>query len=186
VKIYTKTGDRGETSLFGGDRVSKDDDRVAAYGDVDELNACLGVARAFVMDDELSAVLGTIQSCLFGVGAELATPIERHATLPSRVVDARDAEGLEAIIDRLEERLPPLKTFILPFGDRGAALLHLSRTVCRRAERSVVTLSRRQRVRDEVLTYLNRLGDLLFVLAREVNRAAGVADIPWVDRSRKE
>lgn len=188
MKIYTKTGDTGETGLYGGSRVSKDDARVEAYGAVDELNCALGAARAALAPDDssLDALLGRVQSELFDLGAELATPPERMGTpLGARVPLASEARiaALEAEIDRVEESLAPLKTFILPGGTPAAAALHVARGVCRRAERRVVALARADTVRPEVLRYLNRLSDLLFVLARYANHSTGVPDVPWTSKT---
>jgi cob(I)alamin adenosyltransferase len=181
VRIYTKTGDAGETGLFGGDRVPKDHGRVAAYGDVDELNAVLGLARALEPADFEDALLEAVQRDLFTVGAELATPdaalLDR--TLSGPPIDDAAVARLERAIDRLETALPPLKQFILPVGPPKTAALHVARTVCRRAERGVVGLAHDTTVSPAILRYLNRLSDLLFVLARAANAHAGVADTPW-------
>jgi cob(I)alamin adenosyltransferase len=178
VKIYTRTGDAGETSLFDGTRVSKADSRVDAYGDVDELNAWLGLARAAGLDPDLDQPLVRIQQDLFALGAQLADPGERIA---ERVVKASLTDGdvgrLESLIDRLEAELPPLRRFILAGGAQAGAALHVARTVCRRAERRMVSLTPTP---DAVLIkYVNRLSDLLFVLARVANHRAGVPEIEW-------
>jgi cob(I)alamin adenosyltransferase len=179
VKIYTKTGDAGETSLFDNSRVSKADARVDAYGEVDELNATLGAARAAGVDDDLAGVLETIQKELFAVGARLADPARRIAGRVSKAaVQAADVERLEQTIDRLESELEPLRRFILPGGALPGALLHVGRTICRRAERRVVSLVPGA-VEPVVIVYLNRLSDLLFVMARAANRRAGVAETEW-------
>ncbi len=183
MKIYTKTGDDGQTGLFGGGRVAKDDTRIEAYGTVDELNAAVGVVRSSRLPADIDAVLVAIQNDLFVAGAELATPAESLNKLDKRSdrLGQRHIERLEAAIDRFEERLAPLTQFILPGGDSAAAALHFARTVCRRAERRVVSLQRDQAdaVSDNVLVYLNRLGDLLFVLARAAGAAAGVNEVAW-------
>ncbi|HEV3343201.1 MAG TPA: cob(I)yrinic acid a,c-diamide adenosyltransferase, partial [Pirellulales bacterium] len=168
MKIYTKTGDAGETGLFGGPRVFKDDPRVEAYGDVDELNAVLGLVRCEAIESRIDQLLARIQNELFDLGAELASP-EPDRVGTKRVATAQ-VGALESAIDEYEAGLPPLKTFILPGGVRAAALLHLARTVCRRAERRVVALGRREPISAEVVIYLNRLSDLLFVLSRAVNQ----------------
>ena len=178
MKIYTRTGDAGETSLFGGTRVSKADSRVDAYGEVDELNAWLGLARAAGLDPDLDQPLVRIQQDLFALGAQLADPGERIA---ERVVKASltesDVGRLESLIDRLESELPPLRRFILAGGAHAGAALHVARTVCRRAERRMVSLTPAP---DAVLIkYVNRLSDLLFVLARVANHRAGVPEIEW-------
>jgi len=179
VKIYTKTGDTGETSLFDKTRVSKADPRVEAYGEVDELNACLGAARAARLDADLTAVLEQIQSELFAVGARLADPSSRIAARVEKVtVSNAEVEQLEALIDRLDAQLPPLRRFILPGGSTAGALLHLARTVCRRAERRVVGLGA-EAVDPVIVTYLNRLSDLLFVMARVANHRAGTTEVEW-------
>lgn len=184
MKIYTKTGDSGETGLFGGGRVSKSSMRVDAYGEIDELNSVIGLARTEPIDGTLDALFARVQSALFDLGAELATPKDSKATLGiPRIGDAEVLE-LELAIDRAESELSPLKTFVLPGGCRAAAYLHLGRTVCRRAERRLVALREQEDVRDECVKYLNRLSDALFVLARLANHRAGVADVPWVGRDR--
>lgn len=177
MKIYTKTGDAGETSLFDNTRVSKADPRVDAYGEVDELNACLGAARAAGLDAELSALLEEIQRELFAIGARLADPSRRIAARVTKadVVDTQVAR-LEGAIDRLEGELPPLRRFILPGGAVPGSLLHLARTVCRRAERRVIALSA---VDPILVIYLNRLSDLLFVMARAANHRSGVPETEW-------
>ena len=183
MKIYTKTGDEGETSLFGGMRVPKDAARVRAYGDVDELNAAIGVAMALEPHEFESALLQTIQRDLFTVGAELATPdpAKMHKALnrSGAAIGGSDVAALEDVIDKHEAKLKPLKNFILPGGTPKAAAFHLARTVCRRAERSVVTLSRDEQINRGIIQYLNRLSDLLFVLARAVNQQTGQPDIAW-------
>lgn len=186
VKIYTKRGDTGQTDLFGGNRVRKDALRVAAYGDVDELNATIGVAAASGCDDLLLGWLRQIQSALFDLGASLATPDPDHRMKVGVLgVGDRDTERLEQWIDGLEDGLEPLKTFILPGGSPSAAAFHVSRTVCRRAERSVVMLAGTpgESVEQSSLRYLNRLSDLLFVMARHENRRLGVSDVAWMLRS---
>lgn len=185
MKIYTKRGDRGETDLFGGERVGKDALRVAAYGEVDELNATIGVAAAGGCDPALSAFLATIQSALFDLGASLATPDPAHrAKAGVNGVRPADIDQLEDLIDRLEEGLEPLKTFILPGGSPAAASFHVARTVCRRAERCVVRLAGlpEESVEEASVRYLNRLSDLLFVMARHENARLGVPDVAWVAR----
>lgn len=185
MKIYTRTGDQGDTGLFGGGRVPKDHARVDAYGEVDELNAVLGLTVAGLQtegQDELARRVQSIQADLFTLGANLATPApedggRRNDYIPE-LPTARVAE-MEAWIDDAETELEPLRAFILPGGTQAAALLHLARTVCRRAERRVIHLAREARIEPEVVVYLNRLSDLLFTLARLSNRRAGVPDVPW-------
>jgi cob(I)alamin adenosyltransferase len=159
--------------------VSKADARVAAYGDVDELNATIGLARTEPLGDDVDTLLQTIQSRLFDVGAELATMPEKKDKLSLPTISEDDVVALERAIDRAEEELTPLATFILPGGTRGAACLHVARTVCRRAERHICALAAGEPVRDEILRYVNRLSDLLFVLARLANAREGVSDVPW-------
>lgn len=180
-RIYTRTGDEGETGLFGGGRVPKSDLRVAAYGEVDELNASLGWVRTRLPepDDGLDTQLATLQGDLFVLGAHLATPpgARTGQHLPP-LPRSRPAE-LERWIDRAEEELDPLRSFILPGGSEAGAALHLARTVCRRAERAVVALARTSEVDATILVYLNRLSDLLFDFARLVNHRAGAPETPW-------
>lgn len=179
MKIYTRTGDTGQTSLFDNSRVSKADARVDAYGEVDELNACLGAVRAAGLDAELDAAVQVIQKELFAVGARLADPSQRIAgRVTKAAVSDADVERLEQTIDRLEGELAPLRRFILPGGVMAGALLHMGRTICRRAERRVVGLGA-DAVDPLVVIYLNRLSDLLFVMARSVNHRAGVPETEW-------
>lgn len=179
MKIYTKTGDRGETSLFDGTRVAKTDPRVAAYGDVDELQAALGMCAAQGAGAECAEMIVAIQRDLFALGARLADPSHRIAARVSKiVVDDASVARLEGWIDRLEATLPALRHFILAGGTPAGAALHLARTVCRRAERAVLALGA-DAVEPAILTYLNRLSDLLFVMARAVNHRAGVSETEW-------
>lgn len=183
MKIYTKTGDEGKTSLFGGKRVSKDSPRVEAYGAVDELNAILGVVMTHMDDEDLHERLLTVQEELFVIGADLATPNEEEgggkaASWVPRM-SAESVENLENWIDEAQSELTPMKSFILPGGVPAAAHLHHARTVCRRTERRVVALEQWESAGDLVRIYLNRLSDLLFVWARLTNQRAGVADKPW-------
>ena len=179
VRIYTKTGDSGETSLFDKSRVPKSHPRVEAYGDVDELNACLGAARAAGADPDLDAALETIQRQLFAVGSRLADPAARIAArVEKAIVQPADIERLETWIDSFEQALPPLRKFILPGGSVCGAWLHLSRTVCRRAERRVVGLGEAA-VEPIVVVYLNRLSDLLFVMARTASHRQGSPEAEW-------
>jgi cob(I)alamin adenosyltransferase len=179
VKVYTKTGDGGETSLLGGARVPKDHRRVAAYGDVDETNAAIGAVRALA-PAPLAPLLSGVQRDLFAIGAQLADPARKVAAKRAKAaVTASHVRRLEKAIDAREARLPPLRTFVLPGGTPTAALLHQARTVCRRAERSVVTLAREEDVDPRVVVYLNRLSDLLFVLARSENQRAGLDEPRW-------
>ena len=178
MKIYTKTGDAGETGLFAGGRVAKDNLRVETYGAVDELNAVIGLART-AAEGELDAALARISSELFSLGADLATPLDAATAWIVRVDDTLTAR-LEGEIDRFETELPPLTNFILPGGAPVAAQLHLARTVCRRAERRAVQLARAEPLNDAALRYLNRLSDWLFVAARLANHRAGRPDEPWI------
>ena len=177
MKIYTKTGDSGETGLFGGPRVRKDHPRIAAYGDIDELNAAIALARSASLPPEIDRLLERIQHELFAVGAELATPDPvAHRT---RWIGTSHIQQLEQDIDRWESTLPPLRTFILPGGSPGSAQIHLSRCICRRAERQIVALAAMESISADLVIYVNRLSDLLFVLARVANHEAGIADVPW-------
>jgi cob(I)alamin adenosyltransferase len=175
MKIYTRTGDAGETSLFGGARVRKDDARIEAYGTVDELNSFLGVARASWPSSPFDGQLHTIQSDLFDIGAHLASPGTSRFAGP----DTARVAALEQHIDAMESELAPLKVFILPGGSLAAAQLHVARTVCRRVERLVVALRDDDEATKASITYLNRLSDFLFVAARYANHLQGVADVPW-------
>ncbi len=182
MKIYTKTGDTGETGLMGGARVPKDHLRVSAYGAVDETNAAIAVALTTAPEDLAADLLREIQGDLFAIGAALATPEPARLKATQRAkaaVAAGRITALERAIDAADEELEPLKAFVLPGGTAKAAALHLARTVCRRAEREVVALSHGEKVPPEVLVYLNRLSDLLFTLARLANRRAGVPDVSW-------
>jgi len=176
MKLYTKTGDDGTTGLFGGARVAKHDLRVAAYGEVDETNAAIGLAVCVVPDEQFRGRLRMIQSDLFVLGAELAT---REGDRPQHVVTPEHAARLEQWIDDAGQEVPPLRQFVLPGGTELAARFHLARTVCRRAERAVTALAASQTVAPPIIIYLNRLSDLLFALARQANHDAGVADILW-------
>jgi cob(I)alamin adenosyltransferase len=184
TKIYTKTGDAGLTGLFSGGRVSKDDVRVTAYGEVDELNAALGMARAVPqVPADIDDILNRLQHLLFDLGADLATPAE--AKNRPVVVGEHDVAELEKMIDHSEAQLAPLKNFVLPGGSQLSATLHLARCICRRAERHCVSLRSAQPDTSPLtVIVLNRLSDLLFVLARLANVRAGVTDVPWVGRGR--
>lgn len=181
MKIYTRTGDQGETALFGGGRVPKAHPRVAAYGDVDELNSALGVARATAPAPLFDDLLQSIQRDLFSLGGHLATPHpEKVRKALARAELSADRVALfERTIDEADAELAPLRKFILPAGTPKAAALHLARTICRRAERSVVALAATDEIPDLFLTYLNRLSDLLFTLARLANHRAGTGDVTW-------
>ena len=178
--LYTRTGDDGTTALFGGRRVSKDDPRVEAYGAVDELNSVIGVAVSAMRRRRLISALQGIQNELFNVGSELASAGAKRADVAALFTDAEQKiAALEALTDEYDGKLPALRTFILPGGSQAGALLHLCRTICRRAERSVVTLGRKEEVRPAIGAYLNRLSDLLFALARYENRAAKKPETEW-------
>jgi cob(I)alamin adenosyltransferase len=179
MKIYTKVGDDGTTGLFGGPRVPKDHLRVQAYGDVDELNSTIGVARSECQDAELGAILSRLQNQLFDLGGELATPDQAHAPKAVPLVTEEDITRMEREMDAFDQELEPLKAFVLPAGAKLAAHLHVSRTVCRRAERAAVTLARHESVPPDSVKFLNRLSDLLFVMARVANKRAGVAEVKW-------
>jgi cob(I)alamin adenosyltransferase len=180
ARIYTRKGDDGSTGLFDGTRVAKDHIRCDAYGDVDELGAALGLARAFVEDREIDAALLEIQKDLFAIAAQLADPkYGSHKTKPKTVITEEKVTAFEKLMDRYEGELPPLKGFILRCGTKGASALHLACTVCRRAERKIVALARQVSVAPMVIKYVNRLSDLLFVLARVENKRGGEQQIDW-------
>jgi cob(I)alamin adenosyltransferase len=182
VKVYTRRGDEGETDLAGGGRVGKEEARVEAYGAVDELNAFVGVAATEAQTD-LQPTLAEVQRALFRIGAALATnPDVDKKALPGEGAVAADVDTLESAIDAAETELEPLRAFVLPGGTRAASAFHVARTVCRRAERRVISLHREQPLTDSSLRYLNRLSDLLFVLARLENRRAGRPDVEWTSR----
>lgn len=183
MKVYTKRGDSGETDLFGSGRVTKDDRRVEAYGEVDELNAVLGQALAVGVQADLVELLTRIQSALFDIGSYLATP-RADIREKNRFVEITPADvaELEAVIDRYDAELPPLEAFVLPGGTRASAAFHVARTVCRRAERRVVTLDREEKIGGHALEYLNRLSDFFFTLARLENHRAGVKETEWSRR----
>jgi cob(I)alamin adenosyltransferase len=191
MRIYTRTGDDGTTGLFGGARVSKASARVEAYGTLDEANAFIGRARTHLPSQgtsgerEIEQLLAMIQSELFVVGAELACAPGKEDKLGAhmRPIDGAAAERLERAIDRAEEGLSPLTSFVLPGGTEAAADLHVARCVVRRAERLLVSIAEQEKLRSEPIVYLNRLSDLLFTLARRANHLAGVEDVPWVPRS---
>jgi cob(I)alamin adenosyltransferase len=178
MKIYTKTGDKGDTRLFDGTQVRKNDPRVDAYGNVDELHAFIGAAAAFLQDSELQALLAEIQRDLFSVGAQLADP-QQHGKKQKSKLDPLRVIALEQTIDRFETELPPLRQFILAGGGPAGAMLHIARTVCRRAERGVVALADDTETDPLTIQYLNRLSDFLFVMARLVNQRQGQQEIPW-------
>lgn len=182
MKLYTKTGDDGTTGLFGGGRLKKASARVEAYGTVDELNAAVGVARAAKLEPFTDGVLAEVQVDLFTLGAELACVPGKEAKMQMKLLEAAQAERLERAIDEADAGLPPLKSFVLPGGSPQAAALHLARTIARRAERAVLALDDAP-ARSEIVVYLNRLSDLLFVLARKANATAGVEDVPWAPRA---
>ena len=185
MKIYTRRGDRGETDLFGGGRVAKDDLRVEAYGAVDELNAAVGAARAASVHEDLRDIAREIQERLFEVGGTLAAPDpQRRAKGGVPELDAQQVDSVERHIDRLEQEVEPLRRFVLPGGTAAAAAFHVARTACRRAERRCVALHGREPLDAVVLGCLNRLSDLLFAMARVENRRAGSGDVEWVGRGR--
>lgn len=181
MKIYTKTGDKGETALFGGERVSKSNKRIAAYGTIDELNCFIGLTITEVKCPEIKNVLERIQNQLFVVGTDLATPItEKNKKL--KVVRTPDdfAQTAESDIDFFNEKLEELKNFILPGGSKGSALLHICRTTARRAEREVVALKEQVNIGDNIIIFINRLSDLFFVLSRFENKSSNLSDIKWI------
>lgn len=175
--VYTRTGDKGKTSLVGGTRVSKIDVRLEAYGTVDELNAHIGVLMTYLNAAEDIEFLSSVQHILFNMGAYLATDVNTH--VPACEVTQANLDAIERQIDRLDEMLPPLKAFVLPGGHRGSAVAHVCRTVCRRAERRILALNEKYIVSDLLIAYMNRLSDYLFVLSRKVNFDAGIDEIFW-------
>jgi cob(I)alamin adenosyltransferase len=185
MKLYTRSGDDGTTGLFGGGRVSKDHPRIEAYGTVDELNACIGLVcsgcdRNRSFDLRLLEILAHVQSRLFDIGADLATPEDSKAAAKIVRIDERFVSEIEAWIDEVDGKNPPIRTFVMPGGTELASRLHLARTVCRRAERCMVKLGHNEPVSDGAIHWINRLSDLLFAMARQANHASGVADVPWV------
>ncbi|MBA2665562.1 MAG: cob(I)yrinic acid a,c-diamide adenosyltransferase [Trueperaceae bacterium] len=184
MKVYTKTGDDGTTGLYGGARTGKDAPRVAAYGSVDEANAAIGLARANLGDADVDRVLARIQRTLFDVGADLATPADAPQRGRLHLIDDEDVEGVEVQIDRFDHELEALKQFVIPGGHVASAALHVARSVVRRAEREVVALGREEAVNEAVVRYLNRVSDLLFVLARTVNARTGVSETRWLVERR--
>jgi cob(I)alamin adenosyltransferase len=182
MKIYTKTGDKGETALYGGERVAKDSLRVTAYGTVDEANSAIGLARSHLQDDEIDKDLTHLQNALFDVGADLATPSDSNYRKNVSPIDGQDIAYLEQLIDRYDNT--PLTNFILPGGHPSSAALHLARTITRRAEREVTSLKREETINEHVAVFLNRLSDLLFVMARVVNARAGISEVKWHVKGR--
>ncbi len=183
TKVYTRTGDDGSTALGGGQRLPKDARRIEAYGTVDELNSAIGTALAGEIGESSSEPLAQIQNDLFHLGSDLCILEEDKQRMPVPRIEKRHIERLEAWIDALSAALPPLENFILPGGSTGAAALHLARTVCRRAERRIVALAREEAVGEHAIAYLNRLSDLLFVMARAENYRRGVEDVLWDSRA---
>jgi len=179
-KIYTKRGDKGKTSSIFGGRVSKDHPRINAYGTIDELNASLGVAASFIKDRQILKILHNIQNELFNIGAELASQgkLKKKTGAYYKLSESK-ISNLEQIIDQYDEKLPPLKTFILPSGTNAASCLHLARTISRRSERALSTLTKREKINPNILAYLNRLSDLLFVLARTMNKKTRRKETIW-------
>lgn len=180
MKIYTKKGDGGETSLFGGARVSKTSKRIEAYGTVDELNSVVGLASSFPSSIKTGQLLEEVQYQLFVLGADLATPQSREVRIDR--IDEAQISFLESSIDELEEDTPPLKNFILPGGSSAGAVLHMARTVCRRAERVTIECAQEEEISANAITYLNRLSDFFFVLARYENHTSGAEEKPWIPK----
>jgi cob(I)alamin adenosyltransferase len=183
TKVYTRTGDDGTTGLGAGGRVSKDSLRIEAYGTVDELNSQIGLVLAAGVNEEIGAALRAIQNDLFHLGSDLCIPETEKERRPVPRIEERHVTGLEDLMDRLSQELSPLENFILPGGSPAAAQLHVARTVCRRAERRVVTLAGREAVGPYTVKYLNRLSDALFVMARHENKRRGQPDILWDSRA---
>jgi cob(I)alamin adenosyltransferase len=188
MKLYTRTGDDGTTGLFSGARVSKDHPRIEAYGTVDELNAVLGLVlaacdRGHAFERRTHEVISALQSRLFDIGADLATPEGAKQQAKIHRIDDADVSEAEAWIDEMESANPPLRTFVMPAGTEVAARLHLARTVCRRAERAIISLGSIEPVGDPLLRYMNRLSDLFFAMARRANHERGIPDAPWTAKS---
>lgn len=180
MKIYTKTGDKGETSLFGGERVSKNHQRICAYGTIDELNSFIGLALTEVKSQEIKDILTDIQNKLFIVGSDLATPqTEKNNKLNIQRTSEKFIIDAEKDIDTISEKLDPLRNFILPGGSKGSALLHICRTITRRAEREIVELKKMDNISDNILVFLNRLSDLFFVLSRYENKVSNIPETKW-------
>jgi cob(I)alamin adenosyltransferase len=179
MKIYTKFGDKGQTSLYGGQVVAKDHPRIEAYGTLDELNSNIGLAACSISDEHVVEILTHIQNDLFRISSILATPEKKNNGKYARNISGDDITYLEKKIDMIDENLPALKSFILPGGSDSAAKLHLARTVCRRGERHLIHLSHEIEVDPDIIIYINRLSDLLFVMARHMNHINNVPDIPW-------
>lgn len=184
MKIYTKKGDSGETSLFGGTRVSKSSARIEAYGTVDELNSIIGLAASHSLSPKGTFLIDKLQQQLFVLGSDLATPVSSK-TQVSRIGD-EEIEALEQAIDEMEEELPPLKNFILPGGSQAGATFHFARTVCRRAERAAVACSKEEELSEASIRFLNRLSDFLFVLARYENKYIDADEKTWIGSSRRQ
>jgi cob(I)alamin adenosyltransferase len=182
-RVYTRAGDKGQTALGGGQRVDKDSARIEAYGTVDELNSAIGVAISYGLDEGLASALRVIQQELFNLGSDLAILEADKKRLPVPQIESRHVEKLENLIDQLNEELEPLKSFIMPAGTAGAAQLHVARTICRRAERRTLSLSREEPLGPFVLPYLNRLSDALFVMARAENKAKQEPETLWDSRA---
>jgi cob(I)alamin adenosyltransferase len=183
TRVYTRTGDDGTTALGGGERVPKESARIEAYGTVDELNSQIGAALAAGLDPEIGAALAAVQNELFHLGSDLCMPEGDKARTPVPRIEARHVEALEKLMDGFSRQIAPLENFVLPGGSPGAAQLHLARTVCRRAERLVVALSRKEAIGPFTISYLNRLSDALFVLARAENARRGIPDVLWNSRA---
>ncbi len=178
MRIYTRTGDKGETSLFGGKRVKKHSLRVEAYGCVDELNSFIGLARSFNKDNEIDSIIENLQQDLFTIGADLATPLDAKTPKPIKRVSKNQIDDMEKAIDKIWSRLKPLKGFVLPAGTITASCLHVARAVCRRSERAIIALSEKEEINNHVVPYVNRLSALLFVLALLANQNEGVSETP--------
>jgi len=180
IKIYTKTGDDGTTGLLGGSRVKKYNIRLEAYGTVDELNSALGVLRSYSIPEELSDIIINVQNTLFNIGSRLASDEQGDNFTASLALSDRHIDFIEAAIDRLEDELPELKNFIIPGGDPAAASCHVARTICRRAERRIVEFSEQNKVQPEIIKFINRLSDLLFVMARKLNSVNNEQERRWI------
>jgi cob(I)alamin adenosyltransferase len=182
LKIYTGFGDKGKTRLYGGQIVDKDNIRVEAYGAIDELNSAIGVVKTYIENNSLINDLQNIQNSLFELSAELATPDNKNVKSPESAITNKKIKDIEKDIDKIDNQLDPLKNFILPGGSPGAASCHLARTICRRAERALVSLNKVETIHFRIVVYINRLSDYLFVVARFLNKEQNIPDLPWLKK----
>lgn len=184
LKIYTGFGDKGKTRLLGGQVIDKDNLRVESYGTIDEINSVLGLLVTYLSDPALVKDIQNVQNLLFEISGELTNPQKKDDNITPPAIYDNDIKNLESKIDTMEEQLDPLKNFILPGGSREVSIIHMARTICRRAERNVISLNRDETINPEILVFLNRLSDYFFVLARYLNKINGIKDIPWITRQK--